>query len=73
MTPERVAKAKRMLSRGCKIATVARTLGVSRASIYRCALYKMTAWAAEANLQGEAAMPASVVRRLSSQTEHPNR
>ena len=47
MTPERVAEAKQMLSRGCKIATVARTLGVSRASIYRTALYKLTPWGEE--------------------------
>ncbi len=47
MTPEKVTEAKHMLSRGCKIATVARTLGVSRASIYRCALYEPSAWGEE--------------------------
>ena len=47
MTPENVAEAKRMLSRGCKIASVARTLGVSRASVYRTALYEMTPWREE--------------------------
>ena len=43
MMPEKVAEAKRMLSRGCKMATVARTVGVSRAT-NRCAFYATTAW-----------------------------
>jgi len=47
MTPEKVAKAKQMESRGCKIATVARELEVSRASFYRCALYELTPWGEE--------------------------
>jgi DNA invertase Pin-like site-specific DNA recombinase len=46
-TPEKVTEAKRMLSRGYKIAAVARTLGVSRASIYRCPLYELTPWGEE--------------------------
>jgi DNA invertase Pin-like site-specific DNA recombinase len=47
MTPEKVQQAKQMLSRGCKIATVARELGVSRASIYRCAFYQPRPWGEE--------------------------
>jgi DNA invertase Pin-like site-specific DNA recombinase len=52
MTPEKVTEAKQMLSRGSKIATVARRLGVSRASIYRTALYELTPWGRRRSREG---------------------